>query len=197
MASLLAAAKTAFVEAARIGSIIERREVVSLAMPSWLDLSQAPEVPLKLVYVEDFYTTGLDGPPHDSSSRFHRFLLSVGDSGKVHDGHNTGGSYGFGKSAFSSNSGIRTILPTAVIGVKTTHRTPAFSVAATFDRTASAGVNSTEGHGSVVAETPTGPERKLSTPLRTKWLTLSRCNSASDCALSTSSERLFSSLIRR
>ena len=66
-------------------------------------------MPLKLVYVEDFYTTGLDGPPHDSSSRFHRFLLSVGDSGKVHDGHNTGGSYGFGKSAFSSNSGIRTI----------------------------------------------------------------------------------------
>ena len=37
MASLLAAAKTAFVEAARIGSIIERREVVSLAMPSWLN----------------------------------------------------------------------------------------------------------------------------------------------------------------
>ena len=66
-------------------------------------------MPLKLVYVEDFYTTGLDGPPHDLSSRFHRFLLSVGDSGKVHDGHNTGGSYGFGKSAFSSNSGIRTI----------------------------------------------------------------------------------------
>jgi hypothetical protein len=33
----------------------------------------------------------------------------VGDSGKARDSHNTGGSYGFGKSAFSSNSGIRTI----------------------------------------------------------------------------------------
>jgi hypothetical protein len=52
----------------------------------------------------------LDGDPLDKGSRFYRLLLDMGSAPKVHDGrHNTGGSYGFGKAALSSNSGIKTI----------------------------------------------------------------------------------------
>jgi hypothetical protein len=109
MVSLLGRLKQRFVEAAQLNRIVERREDLSLPVLGWLDPSQNPELPLNLLFVEDFHTTGLEGDPHDDTSKFNRFLLSVGDGGKVHEGHNTGGSYGFGKAAFSSNSGVRTI----------------------------------------------------------------------------------------
>jgi hypothetical protein len=109
-ADLIGAEKSAFIETAQLRSLTDRKQQLSLSDLDWLDRRRNPEVPLRLLFVEDFHTTGLDGKPHDSTSRFHRLLLSVGDSGKAHDGHNTGGSYGFGKAALSLNSRIKTIV---------------------------------------------------------------------------------------
>ena len=106
LASLTGVDKRKFIEAAKLGKIVERRDLLDLPELPWLD----GQAPLDLVFVEDFYTTGLDGDPLDPRSRFYRLLLGMGDAGKVHYGqHNTGGSYGFGKAALSSNSGIKTI----------------------------------------------------------------------------------------
>jgi hypothetical protein len=106
LAILTGSDKEKFIKAATLGKIVERREILSLPELAWLD----GQGPLNLVFVEDFYTSGLDGDPLDQRSRFHRLLFSMGDAGKVHYGqHNTGGSYGFGKAALSSNSGIQTV----------------------------------------------------------------------------------------
>ena len=69
-----------------------------------------PGRPLHLLFVEDYGTVGLHGNPHDSRSHFHRLLLSVGDSTKALADESTGGSYGYGKSALSLNSRLRTIV---------------------------------------------------------------------------------------
>lgn len=66
--------------------------------------------PLCLVFVEDYGTVGLRGDPHDRRSHLHRLLLSVGDSTKALARAGSGGSYGYGKSALSLNSRIRTIV---------------------------------------------------------------------------------------
>lgn len=66
--------------------------------------------PLCLVFVEDYGTVGLHGDPHSPQSHLHRLLLSVGDSTKALAGTGLGGSYGYGKSALSLNSRIRTIV---------------------------------------------------------------------------------------
>jgi len=66
--------------------------------------------PLRLLYVEDYQTVGLKGDPHNSDSNFHRLLLALGDGSKAHEKTGTGGSYGFGKSVYSSNSKIHTIV---------------------------------------------------------------------------------------
>lgn len=108
--NLLGEAKTAFVVSSQLQSLTVRRGELGLSGLEWLDRRRNPEVPLNLLFVEDFHTTGLEGKPHDSTSKFYRLLLSVGDSGKAHDAHNTGGSYGFGKAALSSNSEIKTIV---------------------------------------------------------------------------------------
>ncbi|MDW8356225.1 MAG: hypothetical protein RMK57_17030, partial [Bryobacterales bacterium] len=65
--------------------------------------------PLKLIFIEDYNTVGLRGAPHDPRSHFHRLLLSVGDTAKVST-LSSGGSYGYGKSALSLNSKIRTVV---------------------------------------------------------------------------------------
>ena len=52
---------------------------------------------------------GLSGDPHDKNSNFYRLLLSLGDRSKARTSKGTGGSYGFGKSVYSSSSAIQTI----------------------------------------------------------------------------------------
>jgi hypothetical protein len=69
-----------------------------------------PERPLHLLFVEDYRTVGLNGSPNDRRSHFHRLLLSVGDSTKAFAPGGSGGSYGYGKSALSLNSRLRTIV---------------------------------------------------------------------------------------
>lgn len=101
--------KTAFVVAAGLSTIAGRASQLDLRQPNCLAKLGDPKKPLELLFVNDYNTTGLAGDPSDADSKFFRFLLSLGDGGKEHDEHGTGGSYGFGKSVYSSNSGILTI----------------------------------------------------------------------------------------
>lgn len=107
--SLQGNAKAAFVKAAGLNTIDDRASQLDLKQPNCLARLGDGKKPLELLYVNDYNTTGLEGDPSDADSKFFRFLLSLGDGGKEHDEHGTGGSYGFGKSVYSSNSGILTI----------------------------------------------------------------------------------------
>lgn len=86
--------------------IEERIGALNLAPNNCLTSS----APLRLLFVEDYGTVGLHGDPHDWRSHFYRLLLSVGDSTKAFEQSGSGGSYGYGKSALSLNSRIRTIV---------------------------------------------------------------------------------------
>jgi hypothetical protein len=101
-------AKKSFVEAAGLADIAERAEALQLG-PNSLGTIDKPRTPLHLLYVEDFNADGLSGEPHDSSSNFYRLLLSLGDRSKSRASKHSGGSYGFGKSVYSSSSAIQTI----------------------------------------------------------------------------------------
>jgi hypothetical protein len=101
--------KAAFVEVAGLGKIATRADRLGFKEPNCIGTLNDPDKALNLLFVNDHNTTGLAGDPSDSDSKFNRFLLSLGDGGKEHSEHGTGGSYGFGKSVYSSNSGILTI----------------------------------------------------------------------------------------
>lgn len=101
--------KFAFVTASGLSALTARSSSLALREPNCLAALSDGKVPLNLLYVNDYNTTGLAGDPRDPDSKFYRFLLSLGDSGKEHDEHGTGGSYGFGKSVYSSNSGVLSI----------------------------------------------------------------------------------------
>src|SRR5437588_8502415 len=107
--SLRGAAKKQFVQAAGLEEIAERADGLKLPTPNCLSSVSTASKPLSLLYVEDFHTQGLSGAPHDSNSHFYRLLLSLGDKSKARDSQGSGGSYGFGKSAYSSSSAIQTI----------------------------------------------------------------------------------------
>lgn len=101
--------KRAFVEAAGLNRIASRADKLGFKEPNCIGTLDKDGVALNLLYINDYNTTGLQGDPDDSDSKFVRFLLSLGDGGKEHTEHGTGGSYGFGKSVYSSNSAILTI----------------------------------------------------------------------------------------
>lgn len=97
-----------FVTALSLGQGMgERLGQVSLAANNCL---AQPSLPLHLIFVEDYGTVGLYGDPHKRHSHLHRLLLSVGDSTKALAAARSGGSYGYGKSALSLNSRLRTIV---------------------------------------------------------------------------------------
>lgn len=102
-------AKTSFVETAGLKYIAERIDELELAVPNCLTSLDKPRTPLSLLYVEDHNAVGLSGDPHDKGSNFYRLLLSLGDRSKARTSKGTGGSYGFGKSVYSSSSAIQTI----------------------------------------------------------------------------------------
>ena len=106
--SFRGAAKKRFVEAARLTDIEPRREVLELSEPNCLQ-SLTTSSPLSVLFVEDYNTQGLTGAPHDNGSHFYRLLLSLGDRSKARETKGSGGSYGFGKSVYSSSSSIQTI----------------------------------------------------------------------------------------
>lgn len=103
------AAKAAFIEAAGLGDMTTRVDHLELASPNCFSTLVRPRTPLSLLYVEDHNAEGLSGDPHDKGSNFYRLLLSLGDRSKSRTSKGTGGSYGFGKSVYSSSSAIQTI----------------------------------------------------------------------------------------
>lgn len=103
------AEKKSIVDAAGLHAIATRAVDLKFTSPNCLGTLSDSKASLKLLYINDYNTTGLAGDPMDSDSKFFKFLLALGDGGKEHDEHGTGGSYGFGKSVYSSNSGILTI----------------------------------------------------------------------------------------
>jgi hypothetical protein len=107
--ALTGAEKAAFAKAAGLPTIRERADRLGFRDPNCISTIQDKLTPLRLLYVNDHGTTGLKGDPFSSDSNFYKFLLTLGDGGKEQDDHGTGGSYGYGKSVYSANSGIQTI----------------------------------------------------------------------------------------
>ena len=108
--SLNGARKAAFIEAAGLSDIAACVADLELTGPNCLHTLEKPRSAIPLLYVEDYNAIGLGGEPHDKKSNFYRLLLSLGDRSKAREAHGTsGGSYGFGKSVYSSGSAIRTI----------------------------------------------------------------------------------------
>lgn len=108
--SLSGARKAAFIEAAGLSDIAARVDDLELTGPNCLHTLAKSRLAIPLLYVEDYNAIGLGGEPHDKKSNFYRLLLSLGDRSKAREAHGTsGGSYGFGKSVYSSGSAIRTI----------------------------------------------------------------------------------------
>lgn len=123
--SLNGARKAAFIAAAGLSDIAARVADLELTGPNCLHALDKPRSAIPLLYVEDYNAIGLSGDPHDKNSNFYRLLLSLGDRSKARTAHGTtGGSYGFGKSVYSSSSAIRTIFAytrfKAAVGVETT-----------------------------------------------------------------------------
>lgn len=102
-------AKSEFADAARLSQVADRAGVLELPQPHCLDSLGERDKPISLLYVEDFGCEGLSGNPHDKTSNFYRLLLSLGDRTKARTSKGSGGSYGFGKSVYSSSSMIQTI----------------------------------------------------------------------------------------
>lgn len=107
--SIIGKEKAAFVARSGLNKIGVRAKFLGFKDPNCIDDLSNTKKRLNLLFVNDHNTTGLEGDPTSSDSKFSRFLLSLGDGGKEHTEHGTGGSYGFGKSVYSSNSGILTI----------------------------------------------------------------------------------------
>jgi hypothetical protein len=108
--ALSGARKATFVEAAGLADIAARFEELKLTGPNCLHTLDKPRSALRLLYVEDYNAVGLSGNAHDKDSNFYRLLLSLGDRSEVRTAQGSrGGSYGFGKSVYSSSSAIRTI----------------------------------------------------------------------------------------
>lgn len=106
--ALTGAKKKTFVDAADLETIAARYAALQFAPNCLMSLNKS-KIALKLLYVDDYNAEGLSGDPHDKGSNFYRLLLSLGDRSKARTAHGTGGSYGFGKSVYSSSSAIQTI----------------------------------------------------------------------------------------
>ncbi|PIL46635.1 hypothetical protein CR105_00280 [Massilia eurypsychrophila] len=108
-------AKAEFVAAMGLSpAITTHRADLKLPRDTCLDSLKDPKKSLQLLFIEDYGTCGLHGSPSKSKSHFFRLLLSLGDDAKVNEAEGSGGSYGFGKSVYSSNSRIHTIVAYSV-----------------------------------------------------------------------------------
>ncbi len=98
-----------FEEAASLEDIRER--VHKLGLPEKHALMGGGEEPSKLdlLYIDDYKTTGLVGNPQHPQSNLRKLLMDLGGSVKTRDKSGSGGSYGFGKAVYSSNSRIGAI----------------------------------------------------------------------------------------
>lgn len=62
---------------------------------------------IPVLEIADYNTTGLEGPPNDSGSKFHALVKSSGKSNKSTE--TSGGSFGIGKNATFAVSDVRTV----------------------------------------------------------------------------------------
>jgi hypothetical protein len=117
---LLGESKAEFMSAASFlnGSMSAHKDVLGLQLGNCLSTAHDKDKALPLLYIHDYGTHGLFGEPHDSNSHFFRLLLSLADESKAFQDESSGGSYGFGKSVYSSNSRIRTIIVYSVFDDK-------------------------------------------------------------------------------
>jgi hypothetical protein len=103
--------KEAAVEALGLAGLSERRKAYSkdpLQPGNALDQLDDPEVPLPLLYVEDYGTHGLFGATHIGlKSHLFKAMYYIGASDKAAD---AGGSYGFGKSALERASRTHSVI---------------------------------------------------------------------------------------
>lgn len=106
--TLVGDAKASFVKQAGLAAFLPRKDKLGFKEPNCIGSLDKANAALNLLYINDYNTTGLQGDPSSPDSKFYRLLLSLGDGGKEDEQH-TGGSYGFGKSVYSSNSGVLTI----------------------------------------------------------------------------------------
>ena len=108
-------AKADFVAAMSLEpALTSHRKSLKLPRGACLDSLADGKQPLQLLYIEDYGTWGLHGTPSKSRSHFFRLLLSLGDDAKASEAEGSGGSYGFGKSVYSSNSCIHTMVAYSV-----------------------------------------------------------------------------------
>jgi hypothetical protein len=114
--------KKKFVKALGLESeFATRKTVLELQQGNCARHLTRDEVPLETLYIEDFNTHGLYGAPHDPTSHFFRLLLSLGDGTKSREKVGSGGSYGYGKSVYSANSRIHTIVAYSVFSPRDDH----------------------------------------------------------------------------
>lgn len=96
------------------GEFSGRSEEINLQPDNCMRDLDDLSIPLHVLYIEDFGTHGLYGDPFSPDSHFNRLLLSLGDSSKAWSDKASGGSYGYGKAVYSSNSRIHTIVAHSV-----------------------------------------------------------------------------------
>lgn len=109
--SLTGKLKSAFIKSLALDTeFVSRKKELEIQKGNCIDSLKDADEPLRLLYIEDFGTHGLYGAPNDSNSHFFRLLLSLGDGAKSRAKVGSGGSYGYGKSVYSSNSRIHTIV---------------------------------------------------------------------------------------
>lgn len=110
LSELTSIQKNQFVEAMRLRTLAQHRDLRDEKITSSIAGAIDPTVPLRLLYVSDHDCVGLSGDPQDSESNFFRLLLTLGNSGKDGGDGPKGGSYGYGKAVYSMSSRIRTIV---------------------------------------------------------------------------------------
>lgn len=109
--SLMGKEKAAFTKSLGLDTeFVSRESVLGFQQDHCIASMNRTDEPLRLLYIEDYGTHGLYGAPHDSNSHLFRLLLSLGDGAKSRGKEGSGGSYGYGKSVYSSNSRIHTIV---------------------------------------------------------------------------------------
>lgn len=100
------AEREAFESAARLADMRARFSAVALDGSCCIARRDGP---LRVLYVDDYNTTGLAGDPRSNDSNFRKLLMNIGLSDKTAGDRESGGSYGLGKSVYSGNSRIQTI----------------------------------------------------------------------------------------
>lgn len=95
-----------FWDAARLDDLAKRADLLELPLGNVL--SEKPSS-LRVLYIEDRGTTGLEGDPTLHTSKLRKLLMEIGGSRKIVEGPNSGGSYGFGKAVYAGSSRIATI----------------------------------------------------------------------------------------